>query len=503
LADSSGADTAPDPPTLTAYDALGAEVALRALPRRPRFELTLPAKLDAQVDVGPWLFAGSADQPLLQDLDRLPLTAATQSRRVRTRAQVTGHTVLLEPSVALHRGATYAVALSRSASAFVEHGWAAEVRVADSMSAGAALRRTFPAAGAADVPTELTFALATYDGEVSGYEAGLWLEDASGYAVPGHPELIACDAYDTDAISCVRWLPDAPLGAGSRYLLRSGNALRDARGAELEELRAEFTTSLEAASGESTPLWHEARCGLDEQAFGAGCALLGDDHIELRIAAAPNTRIAVELSGQRSAQLPDAAGAQLGFRDLQPESEYALRVEAHDAALHMEQATFMLKTAPPLARLTISEIYADPNGTEATQEFVEVWNYGDRALALSGVTLSDSAAEPGTPFDGTLALPADARALLVPVEFDPASALDPTLAQGTRLLRATRTLTRAGLSNAGEPLYLRDGEGHRLSAAPAIAARRGQCLVRSTNDESATDPDSFEYAAGGGCTPGY
>jgi hypothetical protein len=73
------------------------------------------------------------------------------------------------------------------------------------------------------------------------------------------------------------------------------------------------------------------------------------------------------------------------------------------------------------------------------------------------------------------------------------------IAPGTRLVRVGASLTKAGLANAGEPLFLRDADQHRLSAAPARAAASGRCLQRRGSDPRSGRVEDFVEAP---CTPG-
>jgi len=487
------------PLLLRACDARGQPTPLTSLPRQPLLQLEIEGLTDP--DGAPWLFAGAMDEALLRDLARLPLTAASQERLVPLRRARSGRDLLLTPLSPLRAAASYSLALPASATQ-VDEAWSAALRVADSAQAGAALRGSFPAPGAVAVSRQLAWAALSFDGEVSGFEDGIWLEDAAGFAVAGRSEAVACEALDTAAVSCIRFTPDAPLSAGARYALRSGRALQDAHGAELPELYSELGTAV--AAEPAGALWQPASCALDEQALAEGCALVLDDRIALQLFPAPSTRVLIALGAQRTAALPAAAGVSIELTGLTPDTEHTLMLAAIDVAQREHVRQLGLRTAPALRTLSISEVYADPSGKEPDQEFVELWNFGNEAVPLGNLYLSDSSDSRGMHIASDASLGPGARALLVSAGYAADSGLDVAPRAGSLLVRVGKALTSGGLSNRGEPLYLRDAGGQRLSAAPGRPApRAGQCLTRVGSDPRTGEPGSFDYVGAGTCTPGF
>jgi hypothetical protein len=59
------------------------------------------------------------------------------------------------------------------------------------------------------------------------------------------------------------------------------------------------------------------------------------------------------------------------------------------------------------------------------------------------------------------------------------------------------------LRNDGAALFLRDASGRRLSAAPALETRPGQCIVRSEEPSRQGTALDFRPEPSGGCTPGF
>ena len=155
-------------------------------------------------------------------------------------------------------------------------------------------------------------------------------------------------------------------------------------------------------------------------------------------------------------------------------------------------------TTPPLATLAITEVLADPQGPEPAQEYVEIWNFGPDAIALDGLQLSDDGSLVGQIITSSRSLPSGGYALLVADDYDPEQGLDLAPAPGVPLVRVGKSLAKSGLANRGEPLFLRDASGNRLSASPASKAPAGICLTRipgtpprlGTSEEFTTAPCS-------------
>jgi hypothetical protein len=196
-------------------------------------------------------------------------------------------------------------------------------------------------------------------------------------------------------------------------------------------------------------------------------------------AVAPRGELALELAGIAT----DAI--------VEPE----LRLVGLDGSTHVERLA--LRTTEPLATLTITEVSADPRGPEPRQEWVELLNFGPVDTSLEGIALSDRADRVGDVVSAPLVLPAGARALLVADGFDPRHADDPRVPDGVMLVRIGTSLASGGLSNSGEPLFLRDGIGRRLATVPAIPSDGpGRCVRREGAPRARTH---FSF---GPCTPG-
>jgi hypothetical protein len=119
-----------------------------------------------------------------------------------------------------------------------------------------------------------------------------------------------------------------------------------------------------------------------------------------------------------------------------------------------------LDLPPRLSRLAITEVLANPAGSENTQEFVEIYNAGSEAQALGGLLLADKAGSDVLP---EASLSAGAFAILVPEGYDPADGKDPAPREGTLIVRVPGRLAGDGLANTGEPVRLLTPDGFVIS----------------------------------------
>jgi Lamin Tail Domain len=105
---------------------------------------------------------------------------------------------------------------------------------------------------------------------------------------------------------------------------------------------------------------------------------------------------------------------------------------------------------PHLPALVISEVLANPAGSETTQEFVELYNRGDSSEDLGGLRLADKSGSDVLP---QAALAPGAYAVVVPEGFS-VDGKDPAPRDGAVVVRVSGRLGSDGLSNTGEPVRL-------------------------------------------------
>jgi hypothetical protein len=439
----------------------------------------------------------------------------------------------LAPRITLAKNATYTLALpgtarERDGAPLGDGGPAflAQIQTDAAPQAGAAWIATLPAPEQSAVPVNLATVFVVLDGEVkaeSGWEEALWLQEAGGNAVPAGIEQVDCASVEAKAEACLKLTPAGELEPGARYELRSGRALRDGRGAPVEPLEAKFETA--AAPDREPPRFEQSACLADEKAAPFGCLAPGDTWVELRLRSDESVSVAAwananaesgpEAGAPRAAQLVAAGEAALRLEDLEPDASFDLVLRATDLAGNSTAVRLKAATIAPLATLSITEVLADPEGADATREYVELWNFGDAAVPLQGITLSDPSGKESVVSTEAVLRP-DERALLVADGFEsrpqPSAASSATaqasramrpqsdgVPPGVRLIRAGESLTKSGIANAGEALYLRDQAGHRLSAAPARAVEQGRCLQRTSANPRSGAAEDFEQSK---CTPG-
>lgn len=475
-----------------------------AAPRWPvlRVQLSEPPYWDA--DDGPpvWLFTGAADADLRDDLADDPLRAATRERVVPCDVALEGADWILRPKARLEAGATYTVGVG----AWVEASsrgqrlgapWTDELRVSEAPEAGAEVTGSWPADGAAAVAPSIAEIAVRFDGPVEGVEEGVTLLDGDT-PVEGEVQAAPCASLGWSDGWCARLRPGRALARGAAHRLVVAPSVRDATGAPVGPWEARFVTAAEP--DREPPTLSAPACALDEAELPVGCLFVDDARFALRLRASEPVRVSMTVAGRELRAVAPRGEATLSTGGLPPEATLDAVLRAEDAAGRATAREVVVRTLPPLATVSLVEVRADPAGAEPSQEYVEVLNYGTMTVDLAGFALSDRVDALGDVVLRSSLLAPGQRALLVADGFDPDDPADPPVPPGVPLVRLGRSLAGGGLRNAGEPLFLRDAEGHRLSAAPALAApAEGECLVRVSSARRAGDPEHF---AGGPCTPG-
>lgn len=494
---------------LSASDFRDVPQAAESLPRRPRLTLRHPAGFSAG-DQAFALFAGRATPDWIEDLQRAPLRSEHSAALIELELErgPAEEALQLIPSVPLEADADYVMAVA---------GWAKSRRgsplngdgepqlfalhTAAGEQAGARVVSSWPADGSSAVAAQLARAVLAFDGIVDGAETGIWLEDASGLAVPATVDGGPCQelAPEHDASHCVELRPRAALARDTAHRLVIGSGALDAHGAPVGPFAAEFRTA--AHDDTSAPALRIPNCAVDEQRSDLGCALILDESIELRALSDEPALASLHFGSTTLGAISAGGEFRLRAAPLRPDRDIAFELILRDSAGNAARHVGTLRTARPLPTLQISELLADPLGPEPRQEWVELLNFGGQPVELRGIALGDRVDALGTAIQDSHMLAPQTRVLLVADDFDPVEGSDAAPPAGAALLRMGRALTGSGLNNAGEALYLRDAQAHRVSTSPAAPKPRpGVCSVRvDAGAPRSPDPPFVQAQA---CSPG-
>lgn len=369
------------------------------------------------------------------------------------------------------------------------------ITVSTSPAAGAQLVESLPGELSGQVPINLARAIVRFDGYLAPDSAELTLFDQLGARVPAESRFLPCTELGLPAGDCAELRPSAPLAKATRHTLRFADALFDLTGARLAERELSFVTASD--SDARAPALRARDCTKDERLVAWLCVRADEDRVSVRARSDESGLLTLGAGMQVAA----AIGATTDFAlDLPLSAETTLALTLSDLAGNDSHAQVTLAPAPDLARVAIDEVRVDPLGPEPAQEYVELLNFGASDVSMMGFTLTHDPFAQGQAISGDVTLAAGERILVVAPDFDPRDTHDGALPAGVRLARLSRPLS---LRNEGSALYLRDAQGRRLSAAPAVApSKPGQCVHRVARDPRSADPFSFALDAQGGCTPG-
>ena len=504
----------PGPPLVaatTVTDAVGAPWSAQAAPRRPIFEVDAPS-LVAGEPAWLLLFEGPPEEDLASDLERPPLAAARVARLIPATVTPSAGGWVLRPVAPLALGARDTLGVgawaSDSRGRTLSAPFTLAVTVA-SKDAGAVVTDTWPGDSTFGAPPDLPLIAVRFDDIVLG-SAALRLRSADGADIAATSERIDCAEVGWRGGSCLALRPKGPLQRSTDYQVSLDPALRDRTGASPGPLSLTFRTATDDSAGAVGLL--PLSCALDEQALGSLCVRVDERTVTVRAQAAGPVRAwlgrddgmaldpAFQVAPRGAVALTSPLPPKQGSADADGSGATTLRIV--DLAGREQRFEVAASADPGLAQLYITEVRSDPAGPEPRQEYVELWNAGDTPVDLDGFSISDTPDRVGDVVMGSFVVPAGARVLLVADAFDPASAQDAPVPDGTPLLRVGSALASGGISNSGEPLFLRDADGRRVSAAPAFASvGAGVCFVRVVEDGRSGEAGTFAPNPIG-CSPG-
>lgn len=487
---------------LVALDARGLAWPVDALPRR--FTLEVEGAWSPEGRPAIFLFEGRPDSALLADLAGWPLLVANQARRVATTSARTplGERVVVESP--LVPGGRYTLGVG---------AWAlghdgkprTEARVFDLSvaiaEAGAIVVETWPAAGTYGVPPMTPFLAVRFDDVVEGVD-GIRVETDAGLRIDGATRKEPCEELALSHGECVVFTPANPLPEETVLRIEVSDAVVDRTGASVGPFTAELRTGAPGETSEP-PRLEALGCSLDELPVDGACALRFDRSIRLRARASSPVRARLVAGSASLATSAPRGDFSFDVVGLEPGATVTLSLTLFGLDGATARADWTLRTESSLSPIFITEVRADPAGPEPAQEYVEVHNASDAPVDLTGFRITDDDMRAGDAIASPAVLPARGYALLVPAGFDPDGPGDDPVPPGTPLFRADASLGSGGLANQGEPLYLRDASGRRISAAPARPApAEGVCIVRAVADGRTGDLDAFLSHPEGRCGPG-
>ena len=318
------------------------------------------------------------------------------------------------------------------------------------------VRLVDPAAGAVDVPRNLSSVWLGFGGPVSVPDGALRLGGAAGLVPVGPPEVGDCP--DGTAGLCVRMDVQDALEAAQTYIVSLGPGVEALDGAavpagEIGQFDTAVNEDRVAPSITGLTVVPSGPCVL--------VAFQTDEPAQASVHVDGDGIGRVVPAGAGATQF--AAAIPLG--DLPGGTAVAISVTATDRAGNQATSAAVPLALPAgLLPLAITEIHANPAGPEPAQEFVEVRNLGASALNAGGLAIADAKGMDSLP---DAVIEAGAYALIVASGFDPASPKDTPPLAGTLLLRVDARLGSDGLSNGGEAVRLLSADGTVISSYSA------------------------------------
>jgi hypothetical protein len=361
---------------------------------------------------------------------------------------------------------------------------------------GARVVASFPADGTVDVPPNAEPFVLALDGDLALEEGAVIFRGEAG-PIEHALGVVRCEPLGLTATTCLLVAASAPLPRASTLTLETTDALRDATGASIPRSTIQVVTAL-GVDARAPALLTPLSCPIDaEPETSVGCVVATDRTWSLALEADEPVRVELGSRSGLTRVLAPRGGVELSLDGLGAEHHEVATLALVDLAGLRTEREISIVTTQALAPVTITEVCADAEGPEPAQEWIELANVGAVPVALAGLSISDREELAGTPIDSGRVLVPGARVLLVGEGFDADLAGAPP---GAPLVVVGRTIVPSGLANGGEPLFLRDVEGHRLAHVPALAGEVGRCVVRREGVDPRADAiTEFHYDA---CTPG-
>jgi hypothetical protein len=309
-----------------------------------------------------------------------------------------------------------------------------------------------PPAGAVAIPTNLAGIIVRFTEDVwpAGLDAPFLLRPAVGDPVPVLlGEAVACDG------KCYQLHPGVALVASTLHTLEAvANGLQffDGKPVPGGSMGA-FTTAgeadtylprLEAFTVQTAEGCLSVHMAADEVVRAEVLVTAGDSQV---VIAADVFAKTLDYS-KRMPELPIVGPAEAALRLVDRAGNFTV------------SAPVVLDLPASLPRLVVTEVLANPAGSETTQEMVEIYNAGYEPVVLTGLRLADKSGSDTLP-EATLA--PGAFAVVVAESYDPTDGKDPAPRDNTLIVRVPGRLGSDGLSNTGELVQLLTSSGYIVS----------------------------------------
>lgn len=402
-----------------------------------------------------------------------------------------------------------------------EHGrlttWQRDFVTAGRGSGGPEPRLVAPAHGQSSVPSNVV----AIDTEfwppipMPGADAVLWLEPEN----PGDPRDLITRINLVDPTACPGWVPGTCLRWRPEHALAPNTRYRPAGGTVLD--RHARLALLPAALDET---WFATSSGPDLDApLASATAQMRGRCLAVWIDAGElvDARLQVGLIEQRTA-IAEVGWIGLAIPDdLDPEHSVTWSLELRDLADNRSTQGGELPAgssfAEQLPRIQLTEILANPLGSEPDAEFIEL-RAGPDGAALDNVHLADASLAEirdawsagdtlGDPLPAITLAP-DEIAIVVGSDFGIEPGDDPKPPTSTRLLTVDASLGSGGLKNAGERVTLWAETEHGPAAIASYgnwietdaSAHAGRSVIASA--DACDLPDRWRSHPFGRSTPG-
>jgi hypothetical protein len=309
-----------------------------------------------------------------------------------------------------------------------------------------------PPAGAVQVPTNLAKVILRFFGplQVPEIAAPLTLRANDGVEVAlGLGESVPCSG------TCYAAAPAAALAPSTPYVVEVGaDALHLESGKPVPAGKVgSFTTA------DAPDVYAPLVSGF-ALTVAAGCI-----HAQFATDEAAWPEVIITAGDQQASLVPGEIGTRFDLftqlPDLPADVDATAIARAVDRAGNgADSSVVALHLPPKVPRLVITEVLANPAGSEYTQEFVELQNLEADPVSLAGMLIEDRTGSDALP---DLAVPAGGFALVVAASFIMDDGKDPVPRAGTVIVPVSGRIGADGLSNDGEPVRLVSQDGTVVS----------------------------------------